>query len=468
MNCGERAVVLGASMSGLLVARVLSDAFTEVVIIDRDRLSAATESGGTRRGVPQGRHIHVLISRGQQILDELFPGTTAELVADGVPTLDHLGDVRWYLSGTRLRQAESGLRVLSASRPLLEQRIRDRVAALPGVTLVEQCDGAGLVTTPDRNKVTGARIIRHADGSAEQVLTADLVVDATGRGSRTPAWLEGLGYRRPEIETVEIDVGYATALFRTSSMSLNGDKGIVIAPTPGHPRGGALQILEKDRCLVTLVGVLGDRPPTRRDEYLAFARSLQFPDIHDAIVDAEWLGDAAHYRFRSSVRHRYERLEHFPEGFLVVGDAFCSFNPIYAQGMTVAALEAATVRRHLMGGVVPRSRDVLRDIARTVDVPWDMAVGGDLAFPGVQGKRNAKVRFGNLYIPRVHAAAARDSKVATAFVRVSGLVAPPSALLRPGIVLRVLRHNMFRNSRTKPMPTRTAEVAPGPVRDFTT
>ncbi|MEE2033665.1 FAD-dependent oxidoreductase [Rhodococcus chondri] len=454
----ERAVVLGASMSGLLMARILSDVFPEVVVIDRDRLSGSPNGYGSRRGVPQGQHIHVLISRGQQIIEDLFPGSTAELVAAGVPTLDHLGDVRWFLSGNRIRQAESGLRVLSASRPLLEDRIRERVTALPGVTLVERCDAAGLVTDPDHRRVTGVRIIRHADGSAEQVLPADLVVDATGRGSRTPAWLEGLGYQRPVCETVEIDVGYATAMFRTSSVSLDGDKGIVIAPTPGHPRGGALQILERDRCLVTLIGVRGDRPPTGRDEYLDFARSLQFPDLHDAIADAEWLGEPVPYRFRSGMRHRYERLDRFPEGFLVVGDAFCSFNPIYAQGMTVAALEAVTVRKHLAKGSLPGSRDVLRAVARTVDVPWDMAVGGDLAFPGVEGKRDAKVRFGNVYIPRVHAAAARDSTVAVAFARVSGLVDPPSALMRPGIALRVLRHSAGPSLGS---PDRVPQAQPG-------
>lgn len=448
MTIGERAVVLGASMSGLLAARVLSDRFTEVTVIDRDRLTHADEP---RRGVPQGRHIHVLISRGQQLLEELFPGLAAELIADGVPTVDHLGDVRWILSGYRIQQAESGLRVLAASRALLEQRIRERVEVLTNVEIIDRCDAAGIATTPDHRTVVGARIIRHADSSAEQVLPADLVVDATGRGSRTPAWLEQLGYPTPRVDTVGLDVGYASALFRTSSVSLNGDKAIVLAPTPEHPRGGTLLSMEADRCMVALIGVRGEHLPTNLEGYLEYARSLRYPDVYDALADAEIVGDIIHYRFRSSTWHRYDLLDRFPDGFLVLGDAFCSFNPIYAQGMTVAALEASVLRGHLSDGKRPSSHDVLRDVARTVKDPWEMSTGGDLAFPGVEGKRDAKTRLGNAYVPLVHAAAQHDTTVGNAFVRVSGLMDPPSALMRPGIALRVLRHRFSHaDGRTSP------------------
>ena len=204
--------------------------------------------------------------------------------------------------------------------------------------------------------------------------------------------------------------------------------------------------------MLTLAGILGDHPPTDPDGFLDFARSLRFPDIYEAIRDAEPLDDPVAFRFPASVRHRYERLHRFPAGLLVMGDAVCSFNPIYGQGMSVAALEALTLRRHLEPGIEPQPRRWFRDLARVVDVPWDMAAGGDLAFPGVPGRRTRKIRLMGTYLTRLHAAAAHDAHLATAFIRVAGLVAPPQSLLRPGIALRVLRGGRVR--------TRPPTVAP--------
>jgi hypothetical protein len=190
--------------------------------------------------------------------------------------------------------------------------------------------------------------------------------------------------------------------------------------------------------MVTLGGRLGDHPPADPDGFLDFARSLRFPDIYDAVRDAEPLDDPVGFRFPVSVRHRYERLDRFPDGLLVLGDAVCSFNPIYGQGMSVAALEALTLRRHLQHGTRPQPHRFFADLARVVDVPWDIAVGGDLAFPGVQGRPTPKVRLINAYLARLHAAAAHDASLAGAFLRVAGLVAPPQSLLHPGVAVRVL------------------------------
>jgi 2-polyprenyl-6-methoxyphenol hydroxylase-like FAD-dependent oxidoreductase len=432
---GDRAVVLGASMAGLLAARVLADAYRQVTVIDRDELPEASTH---RRGVPHGRHAHALLARGQQALEELLPGLTAELIGQGAPAGDLLADSRWYVNGHRLRQVHIGLVSLCVSRPLLESHVRARVRALPNLRFLDRCDIVGLATTPDAGRVTGARV-RRADGGAEEVLGADLVVDATGRGSRTPSWLRALGYAPPETEQVRVGLGYATRTYRLPPDALDGDLGVLDATTPGHPRGGALLRLEGGRWMVTLAGMLGDHPPTDPDGFLDFARSLRFPDIHAAIRDAEPLDDPVGFRFPASARHRYERLDRFPDGLLVMGDAVCSFNPIYGQGMTVAALEALTLGRHLREGAGPRPRRWFRRLARVVDVPWDIAVGGDLAVPGVQGRRSVKIRLANAYIARLHAAAEHDPGLATAFVRVAGMVAPPRSLLRPGVAVRVLR-----------------------------
>jgi 2-polyprenyl-6-methoxyphenol hydroxylase-like FAD-dependent oxidoreductase len=433
---GDRAVVLGASMAGLLAAHVLAKSYGQVILIDRDQLP---ETSMHRRGVPHGRHLHALAARGQQALEEMFPGLTAELVANGALTGSLLADARMCLSGYRLQQTDTGLLLLCASRPFLEAHVRARVRAHPNVTLLDQCDVVGLATTSDNRRVTGARMLRRADSSAEEVLGADLVVDATGRGSRTPVWLESLGYRRPELEQVRIGLAYATRIYRLATDALHGDLAILDAATPQLPRTGALLALEGDRWMLTLAGILGDHPPIDPDGFLEFARSLRFPDIYETIRDAAPLDDPVGFRFPASARHRYERLHRLPAGFLVVGDAVCSFNPIYGQGMSVAALEALVMRRLLEQGIEPQPARWFRDLARVVDVAWNMSAGGDLAFPGVQGRRTFKIQLLSAYLARLHAAAARDAHLASAFIRVSGLVAPPQSLLHPSVVLRVLR-----------------------------
>jgi hypothetical protein len=184
--------------------------------------------------------------------------------------------------------------------------------------------------------------------------------------------------------------------------------------------------------------LLGDAPPTDRAEFLAFARSLPVPEIFAAVRDAEMLAEPVSMHFPANVRRRYERLDRLPDGLLALGDAACVFNPVYAQGMTVAAMEALVLRKHLEQGP-PRPREFFRDLSAVIDAPWDMAVGGDLGFPGVRGRRTLKVKMGNFYIPRLQSAAARDGVLSTAFLRAAGLVDPPESLMRPSIIRRVMR-----------------------------
>ena len=433
----DHAIVLGGSIAGLLAARVLADAYDQVTVVDRDELAPGKTP---RRRVPQARHIHALLTRGQQVLEQLFPGLTAELVAHGAPIGDALGDARLLFGGHRLARTDTGLVVLSASRSLLEDRIRARVRAHPRVRFALPSDAVGLRCSP-AGRITGARLLRRADASVEEVLDADLVIDATGRGSRATAWLEGLGFGQPQVDRVEVDVGYVSRRYRLDPDSLDGDLACIHGPTPDRPRGGALARLEGDVWILTLFGMLGDHPPKDRDGFDAFARSLPFPDLHEAVSAAEPLEDPAGYRFAANVRRRYERMRRFPEGLLVMGDAMASFNPIYGQGMTVAALQALALRDQLRPGGAPASRPVLRALARAIDAPWELAIGADLAVPGVMGPRTARRRIAGAYATRLQAAAAHDPAAARAFVRATALVDRPEALLRPAIAWRVLRHS---------------------------
>jgi 2-polyprenyl-6-methoxyphenol hydroxylase-like FAD-dependent oxidoreductase len=429
---GDHAVVLGASMAGLLAARVLSETYRKVTLIDRDVLP---EIGVHRRGVPHGRHLHAVQPRGREVLEELFPGFTAGAVQAGAQTGDGLGTLRLVLSGHRLRQADVGRLGLFVSRPFLEGRVRARVRALRGVTFVEGTDILGLTTTHDRRRVTGTTV--HGPDGRQLQITADLVVDATGRGSRTPVWLQEWGYQRPVEDRVDIGLGYATRTFQLRPGATGHDKFIGIGGTLHNPRIGGLGAVEGDRHILTLGCILGDYPPTDPAGFDAFTASLPFPDITEAIEGAEPLDDPVGFRFPASVRHRYERLREFPDGLLVIGDAVSSFNPIYGQGMTVAANQAMALRRLLVRNTDPSPRQYFRLIAKTVDPPWDIAVGADLAFPDVPGTRTVKVRLVNAYIRRLQAAAVHDAALSAAFARVLGLIDRPEGLLRPDRALRV-------------------------------
>ena len=432
----DHAIVLGGSIAGLLAARVLAETYRQVTVMDRDELAPDVQP---RRGAPQGRHIHALLARGQQVLEQLFPGLTAELVASGAPIGDALGNARLLFGGHRLARTEAGLVAVSASRPLLEDRIRARARALPGVAFAPPADAVGLQSSPDRRRVTGVRLLRRADGSADEVLHADLVVDATGRASRAPAWLEPLGFNPPAEEQVRVDVGYATRRYRLPPDALDGDLACVHGPPPDGPRGGALARLEGDVWMLTLCGLVGDHPPVDLQGFDAFARSLRFPDIHDALRAGEPIDDPAPFRFPANVRRRYERMGHFPEGFVVLGDAVCSFNPIYGQGMTVAALQAMALRHCLNHGHQRLAHRFFSAAANAIDHAWNMATGADLALPDVQGPRSLQVRLTNAYISRLLAVAAHDPVVAAAFTRVAGMVETPAHLLHPTLALRVLR-----------------------------
>ncbi len=440
---GDRAVVLGGGMAGLLTARVLAESYQDVVIVDRDVISGVDDA---RRGVPHGRHAHGLLARGQQVLEELFPGLEQELVDSGVPNGDLAGDIRWYFEGRPLAPARSGLHCVSATRPELEAHLRARVLAIPNVTLWERWSVDRLERRGER--ITGVRVTNEVNGDRD-LLGADLVVDTTGRGSRTPVWLAEFGYERPEEEKVKVNLQYTTRIFRLRNDPYGTDISINPLATPANPRGAFFPKLSDGTSLLSLTGMHGDHPPTELEGFLEFARTVGAPEIYDSVRHAEPVGDAAAFRFPASTRRRYERLRRFPAGLLVLGDGVCSFNPVYGQGMTVAAMEAYALRDHIRAVGEPDALRYYREIASIVDIPWDISAGADLGFPGVEGRRSLKTRIGNVYMPRLQTAAHDDPKLTEAFFRVAGLIDSPQELMKPGMVLRVLR--------AKPVSTRRAD-----------
>lgn len=436
----QHAIVIGGSMAGLLTARVLSDHFARVTILERDAVHDAPEA---RRGQPQTRHTHGLLANGQAVMEHFFPGIVADLVAGGALVGDMAEAIRWYTFGGYRVNFTSGREGLLASRPYLEWHIRQRVLALPNVTLLDEVAVEGPLASGDLSRITGVEITRRAAGGGREQLSADLVVDAGGRGTQSPKWLERLGYGRPSESMVKVDMGYATRVYQQIPGELPDTHVLMSFGTaPEQKRAGFAFKIEGDRWSVSLAGHHSDHAPSDEAGFLAYARSLPSPDIYNLVSRAEPLSDIIPHKLPSSLRRHYEKMTRFPEGYLVLGDAIASFNPVYGQGMTSAAMQAQGLDEllHQRGGQLHGlAKTFFKRAAKVVDIPWQLAVGEDFRYAETTGPKPPAVDWINAYVARVHRATHRDPVVYDAFLKVMNLLAPPASLFTPQIVLRVLR-----------------------------
>ena len=442
----DRAVVIGGSMAGLLAARVLADHFEHVVVVERDLLP---EAGEDRKGVPQGRQLHVMLPRGLGIVDRLFPGYRQDLEAAGAMTIRVPTDLLLLSPAGWLDRRAEGWEAVSASRPVIEATVRSRLRALPGITILDGHDVTGLCASRPGARVAGVSV-RSVDGTVNgSEIDAGLVVDAAGRGSRAPVWLAELGYPAPEKTQVDPNIAYATRVFRIPpGLDVDWKLVMLTSKPPSFPRTGYLVPVEGGRWMVSLMGAGGQHPPTDEEGYSAFVRSLRHPVIAEAIRNAEPLSPIRGHRGTANRRWHFERMPRWPDGYVVLGDAACAFNPIYGQGMSTAGVGAETLevclqdhrRRHRQGEVDGFAATFQRKLARATADAWMLSTGEDLRFPTTTGMQvGTALRAQHRYLDRVVAACCTDPDVANVYVRVLGMVERPSTMFSPHVVAAAAR-----------------------------
>jgi len=437
-NAGEKAIVIGASLAGLCAARVLSDFYSRVTVYERDELP---DTPANRTAVPQGRHVHLLMARGAQEFEALFPGLLDDMVAAGVPILENRPDCIYFGAAGHVLGTGHTLRdqftAYVPSRPQLEWQIRRRVAQIANVEIAHRSVGEPRFDRAAQ-RVTGVVL---DDADEPEFVAADVVVDAAGRGTRLPVWLQQWGFQRPPEHTVEVGIGYASHQLRLPEGAIR-ERVIVAGASREQPRGLGLLGYEDGIWTMTTFGVAKVEPPHTFPEMLALARTLLPERISAALDRAEPVGEPAFHRFPTSRWRRYHKLDRFPAGILPLGDAVASFDPTFGQGMTMTSLQAGHLRRALQIPDVDLAREVNRATAKTTYPVWMMTAIGDHGFHHAAGPAPRWYGpVGNLF-DQFLGAAETDPVLAEWFLRRFSLLDSLYMVPSAGLIGRTIRHNM--------------------------
>ncbi|MCB8925899.1 MAG: FAD-dependent monooxygenase [Ardenticatenaceae bacterium] len=442
MQTEARAIVIGGSLAGLWTARVLADHFEQVTVLERDQLPTGAES---RAGVPQDKHVHVLLERGAQIMSQLFPGITDELLAAGANRIDLTQNCLVKARGQWLPQFQSGIITYACSRLLLESILRKRVAALPNVELCGGAQVQGLVA--QNGAVEGVRV-KWKDGREDGVETAVFIVDASGRSSKLPDWLPEIGYAAPEETVIDVRLGYAGRRYKIPGPAPEWDTMLIGVEPPHQSRAGLIYSEENGIWMVMLAGILGDYPPTDEAGFLDFALDME-PEFHAAIQNVEPISNIIGYRRTENRLRHYEKLTRWPDRLVALGDAVCGFNPVYGQGMTVSAMAAVTLGEMLgaSGGKISGiAQSFQKKYPKIVEPAWLLATSADLEWLGNEEATSFPEKFASRYMPKLLDTIPSDQTVHKMFIQVQNLIVPPTSLFVPKIAWRVFRHKLRFNS----------------------
>ncbi|MEM8533381.1 MAG: 2-polyprenyl-6-methoxyphenol hydroxylase-like oxidoreductase [Chloroflexota bacterium] len=460
----QHAVVIGGGIAGLLAARVLTDHFDRVTIIERD---AYPDSPNHRKGAPQSRHAHILMVLGRNIIDSLFPGMIDELRANGAFSVYDATPTAFISPVGKLLPTPFKGEFMSFSRAFLEWHICQRLSRQERIRFMTGCEVTNVQSTPDRTRVTGVHI-RHRSVDQEVAhLSADLVVDASGRFSKAPEWLTQMGYDVPPEEQINSDIGYASRLYeKPTNFPAAWDALVVNVRPPSIPRSGVLLPIEHNRWQVTLGGSAGSYPPLNEQGFCEWARSLADPSLYEAIRVAKPITPIRGYRIPENWFRHFEKLDRWPQGFIVTGDSVCAFNPTYGQGMTVSAQEAlvldACLHKQRVSAKMNFERQFQRQVAQTVVEPWLLGTGEDLRWPNVtlQGAPpRPEMKLIQKYVHLVFQQAREDFVVSQIYFDVLNMILPSKSLMSSKILIRVLDGAIRRRLKRK----KSHDDHPGPL-----
>jgi 2-polyprenyl-6-methoxyphenol hydroxylase-like FAD-dependent oxidoreductase len=421
----SHAIVMGGSIAGLCAAAALAKNFDRVTVLERD-----PEPGYLpHRGVPQGNHIHALMRRGQQIMDELLPGMFEALRADGAQPVD-MGSSRYFLFGGWKGGHEFGMDMWLQTRPLLEYHVRQSVRGLANVEL--RFESAIDEPVHENGRV---RAVRMRDG---EVIEADLVVDATGRGSRSPGWLDQWGYGRVKEQQVDIGLAYASGIFDLPAGHQPDSLIGIYHLAPGNRRCGMVSPIEGGRVIITLMGYHGDHAPTDLAGFRVWARGLLRPDVAEVLDHSTLVGELHRFNFPTQLRRCYGSMLRLPNNYVIMGDAMCSFDPAFGQGMSVAAMQAEALTQ-LRPGMSTRRWQ--RKLSRMTMLPFSMTANEAHRMAETTGWQPPLARFQRWYTARVFEASSVDVVVYRRLAEVMHFLAPSASLFSPRIMARLLVAN---------------------------
>ena len=444
-----RAVVVGGSIAGLLAARVLAEHFATVTVVERTEIA---DGRSFPKGAPQARHPHVLLIRGEQILESFLPGIGQELLAAGASKLNLGRDVGIRFPAGWLPHYETDLEAISTSRRLLDHAVFQRVAAYPNITFREHSDVMALCADESNREVIGVQIRNRQNGVIEDI-PAEFVVDASGRSSKAPEWLSQLGFQPPAEQTVNAFPGYSTRIYEIPEGVEHSWRTLYIMPNPPHiSRGAIILPMEGNLWHVCLIGMNGDYPPADEAGFVEFAHSLTSPTVFEAITAARPISPIWGYRRAENRLRHFDQMPDFLDGFVALGDAVYALNPVYGQGMTLAAIANqlldANLRRwtqrsqaHQFAGLAETYQKQLK---KALALPWQTATNEDMRWSDTEGKQTLDLgsRLIGRYFGFVLQAMPHSTRITDAFFRVQHMIAPPTLLLRPDIMAAVLKTTM--------------------------
>ena len=468
----NHAIVIGSGVAGLLSARVLRDYFQKVTLLERDVLPHKPEP---RKTVPQGAHVHALLGRAQVFLERYFPGFISEMKEGGSTIIDTTREFSWFHQGAWRSRHTSGVHMLLSYRPQIDWHLRRRLESdCPEVELREKTSVESYLTSPDKKTVTGVRV--KGPNKKSYDLMADLIVDAAGRGSQTPAWLEQMGYQKPHENAVMIDLAYTSRIYERPKNSKEDWGLLVLYPRfPTDWRAGFISHIEDNKWIVSLNGYFGDHAPLDNAGFLEFARTLPTPDIYNRIKDLKPAGKTKIFKIPKSRRFYYDKLSRFPDGLIVVGDANIVFNPIFGQGMTAATVYMEVLDAELKR-LVKKNPKNLRGFSKTfhkkvpklLNLPWLLTTTVDLAYPRTAGKRPPAMGMITWLMSKLLEANSLNPRLQQKFMEVLHLHKGMGNLLQPGFIISLLAYSV--KSLFVPLEKRanTKEMPPPAKVDFST